>query len=80
MESNGERKDRLTVEVRVKMYIFGQLCQGIHARIFSKGFQGLSEDNMDWLLRLPCLFLQGRICRVGRYYEVDKLAESWVRM
>jgi hypothetical protein len=71
MESNGERRARLTVEVWVKMDIFGQLCQGFHARTFAKGFQGLSKDNMYWLLRLSCLFLQGRIRMVGCYHEVD---------
>ena len=64
-ESNGERRARLTMEVWVKMYVFGQLCQGLHSRIFAKGFQGLSEDYAYWLLRLSCLFLQGRIRMVG---------------
>ena len=71
IESNGERRVRLTMEVWVKMYVFGQLCQGLHSRIFAKGFQGLSEHYVYWLLRLSCLFLQGRIRTVGCYHELD---------
>jgi len=66
------------VEVRVKVNIFGQLCQGGYPCFFAKGFQGLSKNNMYWLLRLPCLFLQGRVGRVGCYHELDKLAETEV--
>jgi hypothetical protein len=71
MESNGERRARLTVEVWVKMYVLGQLCQAFHSRIFAKGFQGLPKDYVYWLLRLSCLFLQGRIRVVGCYHELD---------
>ena len=70
VESNGERRTRLNVEVRVKIHIFSKLCQGFHSRFFAKGLQGLSNDYMYWLLRLPCLFLQGRIRMVGCYREL----------